>query len=123
MGVDPVPRPLPYWARFALILIALGVHGLFSVIVMMGSEPLAQDWYGIVRPDWVTDPVNDTVLGGQVAWGISEIPMLFMVIIVTLQWMKSDEREARRKDRQAERDGDAELDSYNAYLEKLNQRR
>ena len=123
MGVDPVPKPLPYWARFALILIALGVHGLFSVIVMMGSEPLAQDWYGIVRPDWVTDPVNDTVLGGQVAWGISEIPMLFMVIMVTLQWMRSDEREARRKDRQAARDGDAELDAYNAYLEKLNQRR
>lgn len=123
MGVDPVPKPLPYWARFALILIALGVHGLFSVIVMMGSEPLAQDWYGIVRPDWVTDPVNDTVLGGQVAWGISEIPMLFMVIIVTLQWIRSDEREARRKDRQAERDGDAELDAYNSYLEKLNQRR
>jgi putative copper resistance protein D len=98
------------------------VHGLFSVIVMMGSEPLAQDWYGIVRPDWVTDPLNDTVLGGQVAWGISEIPMLFMVIMVTLQWMRSDERESRRKDRQAARDGDAELDAYNAYLERLNSR-
>ncbi len=122
MGVDPVPKPLPYWARFALILLVLGVHGLFSVIVMMGSEPLAQDWYGIVRPDWVTDPLNDTVLGGQVAWGISEIPMLFMVIMVTLQWMRSDERESRRKDRQAARDGDAELDAYNAYLERLNSR-
>jgi cytochrome c oxidase assembly factor CtaG len=120
MGVDPVPNPLPYWAKFALVLITLGVHGFFSVIVMMGSEPLAQDWYGIVRPDWVTDPLNDTILGGQVAWGISEIPMLFMVIMVTLQWMRSDEREARRKDRQAARDGDAELDAYNAYLERLN---
>jgi cytochrome c oxidase assembly factor CtaG/uncharacterized membrane protein len=121
MGVDPVPKPLPYSARFALILLALGVHGFFSVIVMMGSEPLAQEWYGIVRPDWVVDPVADTVYGGQVAWGISEIPMLFMVIMVTLQWMKSDERESRRKDRQAERDGDAELDAYNAYLARLNQ--
>jgi len=123
MGVDPVPKPLPYSARFGLILLALGVHGFFSVIVMMGSEPLAQEWYGVVRPDWVVDPVADTVYGGQVAWGISEIPMLFMVIMVTLQWMKSDERESRRKDRQALRDGDAELDSYNAYLARLNQPR
>lgn len=123
MGVDPVPKPLPFWARFALILIALGVHGFFSIIVMMGSEPLAQEWYGIVRPDWMTDPLRDTQLGGQVAWGISEIPMLFMVVMVTLQWMKSDQREARRKDRQADRDGDAELDAYNAYLGRLNQPR
>lgn len=123
MGVDPVPKPLPYSVRFALILLALGVHGFFSVIVMMGSEPLAQEWYGIVRPDWVVDPVADTVYGGQVAWGISEIPMLFMVIMVTLRWMKSDERESRRKDRQAVRDGDAELDAYNSYLSRLNQPR
>jgi cytochrome c oxidase assembly factor CtaG/uncharacterized membrane protein len=123
MGVDPTPKPLPYSARFALILLALGVHGFFSVIVMMGSEPLAQEWYGVVRPDWVVDPVADTVYGGQVAWGISEIPMLFMVIMVTLQWMKSDERESRRKDRQAARDGDSELDAYNAYLARLNQPR
>jgi len=122
IGVDPVPKPLPYWARFALVLVALGVHGFFSIVVMMGSQPLAQEWYGIVRPEWVTDPLRDTQLGGQVAWGISEIPMLFLVVMITLQWMKSDEREARRKDRQADRDGNAELEAYNAYLDRLNSR-
>ena len=122
MGVDPVPKPLPYWAKFGLILLMVGVHGFFSVIVMMGSEPLAQEWYGIVRPDWVTDPLQDTRFGGQIAWGISEIPMLFMIMVVAWQWMRSDEREARRKDRQAERDGDAELTSYNDYLAQLDER-
>lgn len=122
MGVDPVPRPLPYWARFGLVLVVLGVHGFFSVIVMMSSQPLAQEWYSVVRPDWVTDPVADTIFGGQVAWGISEIPMLFMVIILVFQWARSDNREARRKDRQAERDGDAELMAYNAYLSRLGTR-
>ena len=122
MGVDPVPKPLPYLARFGLILIMVGVHAFFAVIVMMGSEPLAQEWYGIVRPDWVTDPLADTKYGGQVAWGISEIPMLFMILVVALQWSRSDEREARRKDRQADRDGDAELTAYNARLAALDER-
>ena len=122
MGVDPVPKPLPYWARFGLILLMVGVHGFFAVIVMMGSEPLAQDWYGIVRPDWVTDPLADTKYGGQVAWGISEIPMLFMILMVAWQWMRSDEREAKRKDRQADRDGDAELTAYNERLAALDER-
>ena len=122
MGVDPTPKPLPYWARFGLILVMVGIHGFFAVVVMMGSEPLAQEWYGIVRPDWVSDPLADTKYGGQVAWGISEIPMLFMILMVAWQWMRSDEREARRKDRQADRDGDAELTAYNARLAALDER-
>ena len=122
MGVDPVPKPLPYWARFGLILLMVGVHGFFSVVVMMGSQPLAQEWYGIVRPDWVTDPLQDTRFGGQIAWGISEIPMIFMILTVAFRWMRSDEREAKRKDLQADRDGDAEPNAYNDYLNRLDQR-
>lgn len=122
VGVDPVPKPLPYSARFALVLIALGVHSFFAVIVMMSSEPLAPEWYGIVRPDWVTDPVADTVFGGQVAWGITELPMFFLILMLTVQWMKRDGRETRRYDRQAARDGDAKLAEYNEYLAKLNTR-
>jgi cytochrome c oxidase assembly factor CtaG len=122
MGVDPVPRPLPYWARFGLILLMVGVHGFFAVIIMMGSEPLAQEWYSIVRPEWVTDPLADTKFGGQIAWGISEIPMLFMILMVAWQWSRSDDREAQRRDRQADRDGDAELTAYNAHLASLDER-
>lgn len=122
MGVDPVPKPLPYWARFGLILLMVGVHGFFAVVIMMGSQPLAQEWYSIVRPEWVTDPLADTKFGGQIAWGVSEIPMIFMIIMVALQWSRSDEREARRKDRQADRDGNAELNAYNERLAALDER-
>jgi putative copper resistance protein D len=100
----------------------VGIHGFFAVVIMMGSQPLAQDWYGIVRPEWVTDPLADTKFGGQIAWGLSEIPMIFMIIMVAMQWSRSDEREARRKDRQADRDGDAELTEYNARLASLDER-
>jgi len=122
MGIDPVPKPLPYWAKFGLILLMVGVHAFFAVIVMMGSTPLAQEWYGVVRPDWVTDPLADTQFGGQIAWGISEAPMLFMILAVAFEWSRSDDREARRRDRQADRDGDAELTAYNDYLGRLGAR-
>jgi len=36
-----------------------------------------------------------------------------------VQWTTSDEREARRRDRKADRDGDAELEEYNAMLAKM----
>ena len=121
LGIDPRPHPLPYWGRIVLLLLSLGVHAFFSVILMMGTTPMAIEWYGIVRPEWVVDPLADTLFGGQVAWGLSEIPALLALITIMVQWSRSDAREAKRKDRQAERDGDAELNAYNKHLASLNQ--
>ena len=122
IGIDPRPRPLPYWGRMLLLLIALGVHGFFAVILMMGSAPLAADWYSVVRPTWVTDPLQDSLFGGQIAWGLSEIPSLLVMIVIGVQWSRSDDREAKRIDRQADRDGNAELNAYNDRLAKLAER-
>ncbi len=30
--------------------------------------------------DWITDPLRDTLLGGQVTWGLSEIPSLIVLM-------------------------------------------
>ena len=122
IGIDPRPRPLPYWGRIVLLLLSLGVHAFFAVILMMGTTPMAVEWYGIVRPEWVTDPLQDTLFGGQVAWGLSEIPALIVLIVIMVQWSRSDDREAVRKDRQADRDGDAELNAYNERLASMNKR-
>ncbi len=122
IGIDPRPSPLPYWGRILLLLMSLGVHAFFAVILMMGTTPMAVEWYGIVRPDWVTDPLQDTLFGGQVAWGLSEIPALIVLIVIMVQWSRSDDREAVRKDRQADRDGDAELNAYNERLASMNKR-
>jgi len=120
IGIDPRPHPLPYWGRIILLLLAISVHAFFSVILMMGTTPMAIEWYGVVRPDWVVDPLADSVFGGQVAWGVAEFPALIVFIAIMVQWSRSDDREAKRVDRQAERDGDAELHAYNDRLASLN---
>ena len=86
------------------------------------TEPLAVEWYGIVQPPWITDPLKDTLDGGQVAWGLSEIPSLIVLIVIAVQWARSDDREATRMDRQADRDDDAELRAYNDRLAALARR-
>ena len=122
IGIDPRPRPLPYWARLLLLLVAMAVHAFFSVILMMGTTPLAIEWYGVVRPPWITNPLLDTLQGGQIAQAISEIPSLIVLLVISFQWSRSDEREATRTDRQADRDGDAELKAYNEQLAGLAER-
>lgn len=116
IGIDPRPRPLPYWSRLLLLLIAVSIHGFFAVALMSGTVPIALDWYGLVQPPWITDPLKDSLNGAQVAWGLSEIPMIIVLVAIAVQWSRSDEREARRNDRRADRDGDAELNAYNERL-------
>lgn len=122
IGIDPRPKPLPYWGRLLLLLLSMSVHAFFAVVLMMGTTPIAPEWYGIVRPDWIVDPLADSLNGGQVAWGIAEIPSMIVLLAIAFQWSRSDDREAKRKDRQADRDGDAELNAYNDRLARLAER-
>ncbi|MHB1067230.1 MAG: cytochrome c oxidase assembly protein [Candidatus Nanopelagicales bacterium] len=122
IGIDPRPRPLPYWGRLLLLLLALSVHGFFAVALMSGTTPLAAEWYSLVQPPWVVDPLKDSLNGGQVAWALSEIPSLIVLVALAVQWSRSDGREAARSDRQADRDGDAELAAYNDRLAGLARR-
>ncbi len=122
IGIDPRPRPLAYPGRILLLVLAVGVHGFFAVALMMGTEPMALEWYGLVQPPWVTDPMQDTLNGGQVAWALAEIPSLIVLIVIAVQWSRSDDREATRSDRRADRDGDAELNAYNERLAALARR-
>jgi putative copper resistance protein D len=53
---------------------------------------------------------------------LGEVPALIVLIAIMVQWARSDDREAVRKDRQADRDGDAELNAYNDRLAEMNRR-
>ncbi len=52
-------------------------------------------------------------------WGIGELPTIALALVIAVQWSRSDSREARRRDRAADRDGDAELAAYNAMLTRM----
>ena len=83
------------------------------------TQPLAPEWFSQVQPPWITDSLTDTLNGGGVAWAFGEIPALIVTVVVAVQWARSDERTARRLDRQSERDNDAELRAYNERLASL----
>ncbi len=50
------------------------------------------------------------------------MPTLALAIAIAVQWSRDDERMARRLDRAAERDGEAELAAYNRRLAELARR-
>lgn len=114
IGIDPVPYRLPYPFRLVLLLGTMAFHAFFGLAIMSGTGLLLADWYGAMG--WGTDALVDQQLGGGIAWSVGEIPTVALAITVAVQWARSDEKESRRRDRHADRTGDAELAAYNARL-------
>lgn len=119
IGIDPVPYRLPYAFRLLLLLGTMAFHAFFGVALMTGTGLLLADWYGAMGRDWGLSAIADQQAGGGIAWSIGELPTIALAIVVAIQWSRGDEKESRRRDRNADRTGDAELDDYNAALARL----
>jgi putative copper resistance protein D len=118
IGTDPLPRRPAYPIRVVMVLAAAGFHAFFGVGVMMSARLIAGDYYRLLGTEiaWLPDTLEDQRLAGGITWGFGEIPALAVLLVLLVQWSRSDEREARRRDRKAT---DPELDAYNAYLASL----
>jgi cytochrome c oxidase assembly factor CtaG/putative copper export protein len=114
IGVDPSPHRAPYPIRLLVLLATMAFHAFFGLSLMTGTGLLLADWYGAMG--WGTDALADQQAGGGIAWSVGEIPTVALAIAVAIMWSRSDERDSKRYDRKADRDGDAELEAYNEML-------
>ncbi len=116
VGVDPGPKRPAYPMRILLLIATMAFHAFFGVTIISSNELFVADWFGLMGRPWGGTALEDQAVGGSVTWAIGEIPTLFLAILTVMSWAKSEERAARRYDRAAARDGDAELKAYNAML-------
>ncbi|OBB99129.1 cytochrome c oxidase assembly protein [Mycobacterium sp. 852002-40037_SCH5390672] len=121
IGVDPTPRPIPPLAKVAVVFASLPLHAFFGVVLMGTKKVLAADYYRSLGLSWHTDLLGDQRLGGGIAWAAGEFPLVIVMLALLIQWARSDRRTAKRLDRAADRDDDAELMAYNAMLAQLAQ--
>jgi len=114
IGVDPSPHKAPYPLRLLVLLATMAFHAFFGLSLMTGTGLLLADWYGAMG--WGISAIDDQQAGGGIAWSVGEIPTVALAIAVAIMWSRSDERDSKRYDRKADRDGDAELEAYNEML-------
>lgn len=122
IGTDPGPRKWPAAMRLMVLIGTLASHAFFGLALMSGNWLLAPGFFKTVNLPWVPDLLADQQLAGGIAWGIGEVPTVVLALLVTLDWLRSDTRDAKRFDRQADRDHDAELTAYNEQLAQLSRR-
>jgi cytochrome c oxidase assembly factor CtaG len=121
MGVDPGPHRPGYVMRMLELFAGMPFHAFFGIALMMASEPMVTT-FEHPAASLGLDPLDDQTVAGGIAWAFSEIPSVIVLVALLFQWYTSEQRQARRKDRAADRDGDAELVAYNAYLASLEAR-
>ncbi len=121
LAVDPSPRHAGHGMRMLELLAAAPFHAFFGIAVMMSTTPVVS--FFASASAWGISSTGDQNTAGSVAWAFSEIPTALVVIIIAAGWARASEREGRRLDREADRDGDQQLQAYNAYLSRLAARR
>ncbi|MET9494259.1 cytochrome c oxidase assembly protein [Streptomyces sp. NPDC006552] len=121
MGVDPGPHRPGYVMRMLELFAGMPFHAFFGIALMMASTSMVGTFDNPPASLGI-DPLSDQTAAGGIAWAFSEVPSVLVLLALLFQWKKSEDRQARRTDRAADRDGDKELAAYNAYLASLNAR-
>ncbi|MBE9374464.1 bifunctional copper resistance protein CopD/cytochrome c oxidase assembly protein [Saccharopolyspora sp. HNM0983] len=119
IGIDPAPRQLPSMGKLGLVFASMPFHAFFGVVLMMSQNVIGENFYRSLDLPWMTDLLADQQLGGGLAWASGEVPLVVVMLALLIQWSRADYRAARRIDRKADADGEADLAAYNEMLRRL----
>ena len=120
IGIDPGPRRLPFIGRLGLLFAIMPFHAFFGIALMTMNSAIGGNFYRSLALPWVPNIIEDQNLGGAIAWGSSELPILAVAVALIYQWVRQDRRVAVRADRHATATyADDELEAYNAMLREL----
>jgi putative membrane protein len=115
VGIDPAPHRPGHVLRMLELLVGTPFHAFFGIAIMSSTTPVVQYFTGFPA-SWGDTVMHDQYLAGSIAWAFTEIPSIIVMLVIFVSWSTSEERRARQLDRKADRDDDADLRAYNAYL-------
>ncbi|MEV4534824.1 cytochrome c oxidase assembly protein [Asanoa sp. NPDC049518] len=102
LGLDPLPGRWPYPARALLMLLSVPFHTVLGLTIMQSTTLLGGDWYPSLHLSWA-NPFDDQRAAGGILWAGGEFVSVTMIAVLVVQWIRASEREARRIDRELDR--------------------
>ena len=116
IGVDAAPRHISAFNKMLVLFGSVVFHAWFGIALMQMRSPMNADFYQRLDFPFAVDILHDQWVGGAIAWGLGELPLLIVSIAHGVQWYRSEDREAKRYDRHQDRTGGQDLQAYNAML-------
>lgn len=90
LGLDPLRHRLSIGSRLIFLLSGIPFGSFLGVAIMQMKTSIAPFAHSL----------SDTHTGGALLWGIGEIFTFGALTVIFFQWAKTDEREAKRIDRE-----------------------
>jgi len=106
IGIDPLPRRMSYGFRMLFLLLTMPFHTILGMALMSQSTRIAP---GIGLTDLHT--------GGALLWVSGEFLGLLGTMAVFGQWLRTEERAAKRNDRLGDAAAAAQLEHWRATRE------
>jgi putative copper resistance protein D len=103
VGVDPLPHRLSYGVRILYLLLALPFHTILGMALESQTTTIAPG-----------TPLSQVHTGGGLMWVAGEAAGLIGVLALFVQWLRADERAAKRHDRVSEPAAAAQLAHWRA---------
>ncbi|MFI2478317.1 cytochrome c oxidase assembly protein [Nocardia xishanensis] len=122
IGIDPKPRQVEPLTKLGMVFGSLPFHAFFGVALMSMTTVMGGWFFRSLDLGWNSDLLGDQRTGGSLAWASGEVPLVVVMLALLIQWSRSDERMAKRIDRAADRDHDADLAAHNAMFAELAKR-
>jgi putative membrane protein len=91
IGTDPGPARPPHLVRLMVLLPINAAHAFFAAIVAFSGVLLGEPYLSSVAPGWISLRL-DQQIGGAIAGGFAELPMIVPSVVIFMQWFNRMER-------------------------------
>ncbi|MEY4348227.1 MAG: hypothetical protein RIS43_646 [Actinomycetota bacterium] len=102
IGIDPMPR-MGYPIRMLAVFVTLPFHAFLGVTVLNENTNIAREYYESIVRDWGPTVAADQQLAGGIMWVTGDVVGLVLFLVLMIQWSRASDREARRFDRELDR--------------------
>jgi putative copper resistance protein D len=98
VGIDPLPHRLSHGVRILYLLLAMPFHTILGMALESQTTPISPG-----------TPLSQLHSGGGLMWVAGEAAALIGTLALFVQWLRADERAAKRHDRVSEAAAAAQL--------------
>lgn len=100
VALDPSPWRMNHPARMLYTGLQMPQNTFLAFVILNASTPLYAH-YANLNLGWGLPPLADQQLAGAIMWLVGDLVFMVSMILMLAGWMRSEEREAKRDDRQA----------------------
>jgi cytochrome c oxidase assembly factor CtaG len=101
IGPDPSPWRMSHPVRVMYVFLQMPQNTFLAVAILNAAQPLYPHYATLIR-SWGPSPLIDQQIAAAIMWLFGDLAFLAEMLGLVVAWMRHEERETGRADRQAD---------------------